>query len=261
MLEEFEQKKLLEYLIEGLSKAKIKQVKSITVESLLEVINDCYDDLSINFNLNLPDDNENINRKSTNDKMKNYISFLKKEYSKLKNVQISQRENILLIIQKIFNLSEIEKEVLGFIVRKEISDTFSSCLGIFNKNIQRKEILASVKICLKKSSKIVLSINKLREFGFLEGYTLSSYFQNIFMEESNVSQEVLCEKIIGVKSKTVLNTRDFCHLKDELNTVKTIIKSSIAQKEKGINILFYGAVGTGKTEPAKANMQNNLLMN
>ena len=69
----------------------------------------------------------------------------------------------------------------------------------------------------KKSSKIVLSINKLREFGFLERYTLSSYFQNIFMEESNVSQEVLYEKIIGVKSKTVLNTRDFCHLKDELN--------------------------------------------
>lgn len=96
-----------------------------------------------------------------------------------------------------------------------------------------------------------MSINKLREFGFLERYTLSSYFQNIFMEESNVSQEVLYEKIIGVKSKTVLNTRDFCHLKDELNTVKTIIKSSIAQKEKGINILFYGAVGTGKTEMAK----------
>ena len=251
MLEEFEQKKLLEYLIEGLSKAKTKLIKSVTVERLTEVINDCYDDLSINFNLSLFNDNENINQKLTNGKIKSYISFLKKEYSKLKNVQISQRETNLLIIQKIFNLSEIEKEVLGFIVRREISATFSSCLGIFNKSFQHNEIVDSIKICLKKSSKIVLSIYKLRDLGFLEFDALSGYIQDIFMDESNISKEVLCEKIIGIKSKTALNTRDFSHLRDELNTVKTIIKSSIAQKEKGINILFYGAVGTGKTEMAK----------
>lgn len=248
MLEKFEQKKLLEYLIEGLSKETTRASKYQYLYKIADAINDCFDSLSMSFNFKncIKNKNETINKIITT-----YTSILKNEYDKLKNVQNSTIENLLITIQKIFNLSDIEKEVLGVIVRNEINTTFNFCLNQFNINFCPNSIIKIVTTNLKNNNKIVSSIYKLRELGLLSYDSISNDIKDLFYDDSDISRKKFYEKIIGVNLKTELNIHDFNHLKNELNIVKTIIKNSIDKKEKGINILLYGAVGTGKTELAK----------
>ena len=57
--------------------------------------------------------------------------------------------------------------------------------------------------------------------------------------------------LLGKNQKSELNWNDFTHLKAELEIVSNILSSALKNKTKGINILLYGSVGTGKTQFAK----------
>jgi SpoVK/Ycf46/Vps4 family AAA+-type ATPase len=65
------------------------------------------------------------------------------------------------------------------------------------------------------------------------------------------TQEKIVGAIVGKPEKTSLTLADYRHLKDEPKKVIKILSSAIEKKSKGINILLYGGVGTGKTEFAK----------
>lgn len=53
------------------------------------------------------------------------------------------------------------------------------------------------------------------------------------------------------QKKSKLTLKDFNHLENEAKNVAEILQAAILHKQKGINILFWGSVGTGKTELSK----------
>ena len=57
--------------------------------------------------------------------------------------------------------------------------------------------------------------------------------------------------LLGKSEKTELQWNDFDYIEKDRNLVLNIIESAIKKQQKGINILLYGKVGTGKTEFAK----------
>ena len=80
---------------------------------------------------------------------------------------------------------------------------------------------------------------------------ISNDLLKIFDNPSCNTSSKVVSLIIGKPEKTKLNTGDFAHIDKELNTVVNILTESVKQKQKGINILLYGGVGTGKTEFAR----------
>lgn len=57
--------------------------------------------------------------------------------------------------------------------------------------------------------------------------------------------------LLGKNQKSDLVWKDFEHLEKEREIALNILSSAIKNKTKGVNILLYGAVGTGKTQMAK----------
>lgn len=66
------------------------------------------------------------------------------------------------------------------------------------------------------------------------------------------SQNDMKQILIGKRLKASIPLSDFSFLGTTPELLKTLLNNSIKKKQKGINILFYGKPGTGKTEFAKS---------
>lgn len=65
------------------------------------------------------------------------------------------------------------------------------------------------------------------------------------------SPQALVEQFLEKSKGTSLCAEDFGHLSDEFQTLTTMIKNALLNREKNVHILFYGPPGTGKTEMAR----------
>jgi len=63
--------------------------------------------------------------------------------------------------------------------------------------------------------------------------------------------ERLLQRYFPVDRASALDWPDFQHLGEAPQLVATLLESAVAARRKGVNILFYGATGTGKTELAR----------
>jgi ATP-dependent protease Clp ATPase subunit len=79
---------------------------------------------------------------------------------------------------------------------------------------------------------------------------INSCFLKIFDNLNYNTADKLINVLIGKKQKSKLKITDYTHIKDTEKVVN-ILQEAVKQKKKGINILLYGGVGTGKTEFAK----------
>lgn len=198
--------------------------------------------------------------------LENYNSIVKQLKSKLKrfqNAKISNREKCFKILQQVFNLTDEEKNVLALITRNSTSNTFMNCLCLATKVWGNTDVYKVCKTYLKNTSTLNESINHLKDLGLLTDDVYSNlnigvpnFLEKILLSCNTITTKQVIEIIMGTVCKTSLKEKDFEHLKDNFNMLKLILNNALEENKKGINILFYGEVGTGKTEFAKVLSQS-----
>jgi len=68
----------------------------------------------------------------------------------------------------------------------------------------------------------------------------------------DASEEDLCHHFLKSAGKSSLKLTDYSHLANDIQVLSAYLSKSLAGNEIGVNVLFYGVPGTGKTELVKA---------
>ena len=165
-------------------------------------------------------------------------------------------------LKHILNLNDVEFNIVrlyAYIKRSNVlncflNDIFESRRSFRNTFIitDFPEVLATSeeKICHALSNKGKLIRSGL--FSTTErDYGLSNKIYEILRTPIK-SQEEMKQLLIGKREQGEITLNEFTFLEDIPQKLHSLLKNAIKQKEKGINILLYGAPGTGKTEFAKS---------
>jgi SpoVK/Ycf46/Vps4 family AAA+-type ATPase len=205
-----------------------------------------------------------IKRFSTNEKgvlifessksHKEFMATMKKVVRELKE-KIPPKDTVLekqlLAIKDIYLLDNDEYEIMQFLVLKEINNIFE-CFYDSLKNSSLTTFTRSyLKIRVGRKDRIMENLYLKSIIDGRRSDTVNSNLVKVFDDPRINTQEKIVGAIVGKPEKTSLTLADYRHLKDEPKKVIKILSSAIEKKSKGINILLYGGVGTGKTEFAK----------
>ena len=222
-------------------------------------------------------------------KLKKYISFddfyigpsedhPKREeiFEKLyKNYQnLSQKQNIsssrileknLNELSKIMNLNKYEKTILEFFIIAYNVEILLSSLNLLEDSLnssQAKKALSKIlNIPIKEvnnafgsnsklvaSSLIILNKNGIDSFN-RKFDVLDDFFDDIFNKDEPIIN--MLKSKIKPLNKAKLTLKDYSHIQKDINILIPYLEKAIETKQKGVNILFYGLPGTGKTELVK----------
>ena len=171
--------------------------------------------------------------------------------------KISSLENKLNLIAELFSLNEKEKEILGFYVRLKFNPAIENFIyTVLGHRTDKNSLPFNFLPYPENIIGSLININaKLTACGLLdtdyEGEICASSraFRTLGQQFSNVRE--LREIILNEPLTTNLRWNDFSHI-NEKDFCAQLLKGAISSRSKGINILFYGEPGTGKTEFAKA---------
>ena len=169
----------------------------------------------------------------------------------------SKLANKILLVSKFYGLSKIEHEILQYYILQStvpyINDIISLITGSFNVF----ELLGTSILGVK-----LWAVNQIRRRMIKKGIFIKQGFNDnivslnmkileIFENPEIKTQTQVKNILLGKNQKSELSWKDFDHLNKERNITLNILTSAIENNTKGINILLYGAVGTGKTQFAK----------
>ena len=198
------------------------------------------------------------------------IKLLKQKYIKLeKRKRFASNKTLKNNIQKVsrlMHLNKYEEEILQFaILQKEyeiLGDVTDGIGNNLNATQTKKALSTILNIPLKEVEKCFSTGSKFSKSSLI---TIEHYTNNLDrklefitdnftskMLSSDESIEYMLKEVIYKCDMAKLTLKDFDHLKKELSIVVPYLESSLKANSKGVNILFYGVPGTGKTELTKA---------
>lgn len=183
------------------------------------------------------------------------INKAKERLNKLKPKE-TKLENKCVFIKNIYDLNKAEYE-------------FFVCFAIHLINNISKYLYTNRNYVFEEIGKNLLKLNALgieraknsllKKGVFIQKYKargeviidLNPKIIEIIENSSIKTEKRIKNILLGKNQKAELNWNDFTHLKAEREIVSNILSSALKNKTKGINILLYGSVGTGKTQFAK----------
>ena len=182
-----------------------------------------------------------------------FCKEMKKVIKKLKEKikpQSTVLEQQLLTIKEVFELTETEYEILLFMAFKRINNIFYK----YFESLEGSSFSTFTKEYLGlRQGRHDRVMNELYAKNIVDGRRSECINDDLIKildnRKCNTSDKII-NVLIGKKQKSHLKPEDYNHIKDTEKVVN-ILKKAIEQKCKGINILLYGGVGTGKTEYAK----------
>ena len=168
------------------------------------------------------------------------------------------------LLGDLVSLSEAEREVLAFSVAMTMNDDLREFVGAVGELPvgQYENMLAvalarpasELECCLKSSGRLVssglMSIEgeiSPRHSNVME---LADGLINIILRDGLTTQDIF-NKFVPKSQAPTLEWDDYKHLAEQVRFSEQLLKEALASDEKGINILFYGESGTGKTELAR----------
>lgn len=190
----------------------------------------------------------------------NFKESLKKILmNKLKSVRYKQSEieKRLKIISNLYSLDFIEYGFLKYYVLKTVTPLIGKISELFDVSFNEFEILRAQ--CLRLKSWVIPQYRKklLSKGIFIKrGINDDKIYLNkkiiqVFSDPDIKTETQIKNILLGKNQKSELNWKDFEHLTKERDIALNILTSAIQNHSKGINILLYSSVGTGKTQFAK----------
>ncbi len=188
--------------------------------------------------------------------VKEFIKKLKRElkkYEKTHKPKSCPFEKKMKILSDIYKLTDTEYELVLFFAIKEINrrfDTFFDTLRNDSLDIFTNKYLGL------RQSRAERMMNDLAMRGIVSKlrrgeHSINPKIIEVLDDENCNTLTKIVNVLLGENLKTTLCLQDFEHLKKEKEKTINILKSAVKTGAKGINILLYGGVGTGKTEFAK----------
>ncbi len=172
-------------------------------------------------------------------------------------------------IQKVatlINLNDYETQLLEFIIlvkQHEILDDAVSLLGNELTSKQAKRAMSvildipqeEVDKAFKNDAQLVKSsllIIDKRNTNSLDN-KFDSISNDFIDNMANADEDILSmlKDILRPCRRSELEMQDYKHIKKDINIILPHLQTSILTKAEGVNILFYGPAGTGKTELTK----------
>ena len=169
-------------------------------------------------------------------------------------------------VSKLMNLNHIEEQILEFFVlmnQYEILEDTANLLGnslntthvkkaiSIILNIAMKDINEAFKSNSKLSKSSIVSINKNNILSLASKIEIISaeFADNMLNLDEDIS--VMIKDAVRSCDKGTLSLKDYEHVSKDINILLPYLQNAVATKQAGVNILFYGLPGTGKTELAK----------
>lgn len=179
--------------------------------------------------------------------------------NKLKSMKHKQSEieKRLKIISNLYSLDFIEYGFLKYYVLKTVNPLIGKISELFDVSFNEFEILGAQ--CLRLKSWVIPQYRKklLGKGIFIkrgindDKIYLTQKIIQVFSDPDIKTETQIKNILLGKNQKSELNWKDFDHLTKERDIALNILASAIQNNSKGINILLYGSVGTGKTQFAK----------
>ena len=195
--------------------------------------------------------NEELNFKST---LKQIL------VTKLKSLKYkkSSLKNKIEFVSNLYNLDSIEQEIVSFYIFKVINRCVNELHTYFAGFLYEEFEIFGIQMLDLKSWEVA----RLKKQLFNKGILIKTSFNNdkialnnkileVFLNSEIKTQTQIKNILLGKNQKSELCWRDFEHLAKERDVALNILTSAIKNHAKGINILLYGSVGTGKTQFAK----------
>lgn len=179
--------------------------------------------------------------------------------NKLKSMKYKQSaiEKRLKIISNLYSLDYIEYRFLKYYVLKTVTPLIGKISELFDISFNEFEIFGTQ--CLRLKSWVIPHYRKnlLRKGIFIkrgmsdDKIYLTQKIIQVFSDPDIETETQIKNILLGKNQKSELCWKDFEHIEKERDIAFNILTSAVQSRTKGVNILLYGSVGTGKTQLAK----------
>ncbi len=138
--------------------------------------------------------------------------------------------------------------ILGGNSLRGITAVWSKILDI-DVNLLKQMISKDSSLVKKGIASMIASIDETGKI--TETFSLNNTIFNSLMSDKNKTLEDVKKDILGTPIVSELDwDKDFTHLGDAGELILNTVSDAVKNKSKGINVLFHGAPGLGKTEAA-----------
>ena len=187
---------------------------------------------------------------------KNLVAILTKHIKSL-SVKKNFIAKKIIIISNLYNLNEFETQYFLYYALKEVNSLFWDLEDLYKDKYSPFQTFG-IKVLKLKSWNTLQTRKKMIEKGIFikrglseDKIYLNNFIMNIIFDNNVKTGTHIKNILLGKNQKSELKWKDFEYLNKNRDITLNILTSAIKNKSKGINILLYGAVGTGKTQFAK----------
>ena len=198
------------------------------------------------------------------------FDILKKNFAKLERRKRFTTSKILAKniaqLSKLMDLSDVEEQIVEFCVLVSQYDILRDAVNLLGNNfnttqakkaigtilgIDYRDIDAALKANAKLIRSSIINIYKNNTSSLYDKIEIASesFADDMLNLDADIS--VMIKEIVRPCSQNALSLNDYEHIKDDLDILIPYLKNALQKKQPGVNILFYGLPGTGKTELAK----------
>lgn len=164
-------------------------------------------------------------------------------------------------------LSDVETQVFGLAIGACADEALGELLGNRRMARTRTELIQVIACALKLSPQQVRNAvakqsgaRSLRLFQVSyqthhsSPLSLSDAMGEVLLEPLESAAEFLSH-FVETSRPSQLQVQDFAHIEQDVELVQRLIADALKRSARGINVLIYGAPGTGKTELARCVLQ------